>query len=742
MGKKKIISKEKLHESITAIDPTKYESNYYEDPTGKIHDGRIEANVKHKGEGTGHYVRGIDYDKYQDAMLNKNISKDKSAMDYLRKAGDIAASPITSTYGVLKNATGFTGSTIYHAFNEVRKHFKYGDTNGGLAGDENTGNINAGAERTDISGYGTDGFGSYAKGAQDGSGLTALESHAPWKTGEFNLAGYSLEQFLNSVGLTYDRLQSRLLNVNAFNKNFNLNSNDMVSFGRMYAFFTRPDLFLFMKDGSINPTIKTNCPSLYAKIVGNRLVAEALQSIFDHEPVTVGGKGFLNLLTNMCFSISGIDLTLSEKEAPQNVKGLNVKYGGDFLDSLKETTLDLQFLDNRYRDVQTMMEIWTEYIEGVSQGKIYKKKYYRDANIIDYAVSIYIIAVDETNNIIYSIGYVGCYPKTVATTLTNYKRESLTGQDIMGPYPYTWQVSHVLRPNSHTTIERFNYAAGFERIAETYNQGVKHGTDYVRMFKASLRKYRANNGGVDYSKPVSEHYIMHQSISAFGLDINRYNAAVDDPELENFENQLSITEYFPQFTGITMSMDSGGVYHYNLIFYSTKKYLESDLAPNNQAKSFRTLIDYDKRTVTNPDGQQLNLMDITFVYAMRKVGLLNRGSGARVDYSDVETGNLFDSDTTSVNGSHGIASGAGAGKAKAGPAHTAKAGVTAPKGQSVPKPTVAKKRTKKTTRAVKSKRRAKKPKTYSVVHPDYGGYTIGGSYGNSTKNGWGKKPHS
>lgn len=415
---------------------------------------------------------------------------------------------------------------------------------------------------------------------------------------------WSMEKLLHGVGLTYNRRLSRILNLKSFNKNFLRNPIDYTNYGRTYVFFTKPDLFLFVGHGGnkedINPSIKANCPDLYAKIERNLTVARQLQSIYSVMPVTLGSKGFLHLLGNQCTDVSFPEIALTTRESAKNMKGYSTKYGGDFLEDLKSTDVTINFYDTRTRDVATMIEIWTEYIEGVSQGKIFPKRMYRDMNMIDYAVTIYLFVVDEVNNILSFSSLIGCYPKNLSAQLLQHKKESLTVDTLMGPFPYSWQVTHVSRHNAQSTIDAFNYASGWYQI---YNDGqfkkqednhfkglmpdgrFKEVVDFsfVKSFEFQFEGREINTsygtGGqkLDGVLAASNRYTMHHGIEAWGLDVMSNQKIFNMNSNNRVITQLRITEFWPEFVAVVPLYTKDEQYvRYSLMFYSRTSYLKSD----------------------------------------------------------------------------------------------------------------------------------------------------------------------
>ena len=128
---------------------------------------------------------------------------------------------------------------------------------------------------------------------------------------QFN--GFDIEDILNTNGITMNRLKNRVIDIKRININRSLGFTDVLNFGKQYIFFSKPDLNLFSDNaGTINPSIKQNCPDLYMKILRNPLVAQQLQSSFGG-PNRGSGGGIITQLTNRCNDCPWPDFGLSKK---------------------------------------------------------------------------------------------------------------------------------------------------------------------------------------------------------------------------------------------------------------------------------------------------------------------------------------------------------------------------------------------------------------------------------------------
>ena len=350
--------------------------------------------------------------------------------------------------------------------------------------------------------------------------------------------GAEVEDLINLIGLTEDRLQSRIINFNRINMNKIFSYIDAVNYGKMYAFFTKPDLNLFIDSkGTVNPSIRYNCPDLYAKIVANPLAASQLQSSVSGNG-TIGGQGFINILGGLCNSIDVPDISLSLKEGPVNSKGQGVKYGGDFNEALTGEAFNIGFVDTRNREVQTMMEIWLMYIEGVNNGTIDPKRIYIGENRLDYAISIYIFTLDETYNILNSICLTGCFPTGLNMQLAQYTPLALEAEKFVGPFQYPWYFSYISLPNSNLVHENFNYVSGW----------------------ASKVSFKDGENANQYMYRKKGSYYMHNGVIVSGSFVL--------PEI--FPYTFDLYNFWAEIAGISYNVNSSGVMQYVMVFASSK----------------------------------------------------------------------------------------------------------------------------------------------------------------------------
>lgn len=348
-----------------------------------------------------------------------------------------------------------------------------------------------------------------------------------------------MERLIRSDGRTMDRKLWKQLMATGLNINKTMNSIDVTAFGRAYILFTRPDLYLFSDNRStINPKIISNAQQLYSAIMRNPAMAMALQSStkFGQPNMTGNGGGFLYTLGNYCVSCNVPGMKLSLRSAAKNSKQYGISYAGDMYEALGETDIQIEFYENKDRDIQALMEIWTLYAEAVSQGRIHPNPKYETAGIIDYMVSAYILVVDESNYVVSAIGLMSMFPMSQNTNILNFKNGSYATEDFVGPHGYDFHVSYVTRPNDPIIFDNINWASGYAKANPTYNYN----------YKKSLNKRIDGGWTLHTGTPV---YGSTQQVSDYSFNIE-----------EKFADTIAL-DYTSLPTGVT---------HWTLLFLSTK----------------------------------------------------------------------------------------------------------------------------------------------------------------------------
>ena len=320
---------------------------------------------------------------------------------------------------------------------------------------------------------------------------------------------HDIEKILEANGISSSKLKTKKLDVTTININRTLGFTDIAGFGKQYLFFSKPDLNLFIDNAdTVNPSIERNCPDLAAKIKSNKLIAQCLQSSFNG-PNTDGMSGLITILTNHANSCDWPTMGLSMIEGPKNMKGQGVKYGGDFFEATDQGELDISFVDNRDRDVQTLLEIWMEYIEGVNNGSIIKKSKYISDNTLDYGINVWSMTLDEAYGLM-AFGMAGVvFPIAGNSEIISYKGVPLRAAEIAGPTSYKFHVSYFHKNNQQRSIDLFNYCTGFSRIIAPHID--KEKGPYWYMYQ-QVNGFWLHAGFIPYHTTVVKGYEYHFNI--------------------------------------------------------------------------------------------------------------------------------------------------------------------------------------------------------------------------------------
>ena len=360
---------------------------------------------------------------------------------------------------------------------------------------------------------------------------------------------YDENLILETNGITMNRMKNKLLTVKRININRTPSPSEIVNYGKQYILFSKPDLNLFVDNaGTVNPSIVQNCPDLYFKIIKNPLVAQQLQSSFGG-PNRGPGGGIITQLSNMCNDCAWPSMGISKKDGAKNIKGQGLSYAGDFFEAADQSELDISFLDNRDRDIQTLFEIWTEYMEGVNNGTIMKKSLHISNNTVDYAINIWVLTLDESYNIL-AWGMAGnCFPLSVSTDILNYSAIPKTASELAGPFAYKFHVSYFHKPNMHRTIEMLNYSTGFSKVISPH---LPHDKSSYQFTHTQVNNYWIHAGFIPYHTVLFKGYEFH----------------------------FNIEDKYAEIVGVHVSYPSSGSVQYSLVFAS------NDVGPARKPGSF------------------------------------------------------------------------------------------------------------------------------------------------------------
>lgn len=198
-----------------------------------------------------------------------------------------------------------------------------------------------------------------------------------------------------------------------------MNPYNVITTGREYLFFTKPELHIYKSDeesglltGSINEELAGY--SFWEEMCQYRKMTIAqLQDKFGKE--VCKGDPFNNLLRNSCISNLEVPGLQSEMvDSATNMYGVSISYRGSSEASNDSPEFSLEFKDTKWLDVYWFFRAYEEYETMKHHGVISPYTEFISKRIIHDAFSIYKFIVDEDmETIIYWGKMYGVVPKSL-----------------------------------------------------------------------------------------------------------------------------------------------------------------------------------------------------------------------------------------------------------------------------------------------------------------------------------------
>lgn len=301
---------------------------------------------------------------------------------------------------------------------------------------------------------------------------------------------------------------------------------------RSYAFFTRPNLNLFV-DGHVNPYLR-NYPEFYSLVMTD----PALYSELCREGAYK--SNLFKLLNNYVKEVSPVRLNETNREGILNMHGQGIPAPGT--PEKYNQDVAVTFFDNSRGDIQNLFYAWSNYKELVSrQGFPMRAEYIRNKSL-DYLTTLHVVVVDINWNVIrYGIGYA-MFPPEPPTQATQHKLDGLTKLDILDEFQVVFKVASWYAHAPHM-YDRFNMLSGFNPHAVVDTRGYK-GTAIMATGRTS-------------ETIVSERSNQRKSV----FDPQFRNRAGDDPGSEphfQFPGLFELMAVSPGFYRMSDVTDSDG----------------------------------------------------------------------------------------------------------------------------------------------------------------------------------------
>mgnify|MGYP000850098050 FL=1 len=233
------------------------------------------------------------------------------------------------------------------------------------------------------------------------------------------------------------------------------------SYYRTYAFFTRPNLNLFI-DGKLNPSldqypemkaIVLTDPGLYAELCRDGAYKSNL----------------FKLLNNYTKEVAPPRLSETNREGIMNMHGKSMPTPG-IPEIYGENDISVTFMDNNRGDIAKLLYFLSMYKEYTAKQGFPMRSEYIKYKGLDYLMSLYIVSVDMNWNMInFAVAY-SLIPPEPPTHLAQHKLDGMSKNEYMEDINMTFKCTTFI-PYAPDQCDVFNVLSGFNVNALVDTQG-------------------------------------------------------------------------------------------------------------------------------------------------------------------------------------------------------------------------------------------------------------------------------
>lgn len=238
---------------------------------------------------------------------------------------------------------------------------------------------------------------------------------------------------------------------------------DNMGLYRTYVFFTRPNTNLVVRgsDGKFYPH-----PQLYKYKELSALVESNVDLYAELCRDNCGKSNLFTLINNYCKEIPPVKLNETDREGIKNKFGFSMPVIG--VSNNNGLDLSVTFMDNADGDISALFRCLDLYKREVANGGYAKRPEYIKYNMIDTAMSAYIVVTDTNFNIINFGVAIGLHMSDPPTQGTRHSIDGFTKEDILGEFTINFKCFD-FSPNDPSYYDSFNRISGFDpsRIVDT-----------------------------------------------------------------------------------------------------------------------------------------------------------------------------------------------------------------------------------------------------------------------------------
>ena len=323
------------------------------------------------------------------------------------------------------------------------------------------------------------------------------------KTGEylFNDGRKVIDKFTTSTMCMF-----RIANLEKINKEFGRETGNQViidmcdyikeNLAKEYIFVTKPDLWIFNSNGSLNPSLANN--SFFMDATNRyRDVAAQLQSS------APGNKNpFIPIISNtVTSSLDMPGISAEMIESASNIMGTNISYRSTSHKSDEDFDFTLEFEDTAYLDVYMLFKMYDQYeklkwdgaIDFTASGSERWQNYIVNKVLHDQFTFYKIVVADDGMRIVYFANIVGC-------TVTSVPRDAFADMSDSSPQKITVGFKgHFVRDMDPIVLRQFNILASQSNAVASRND--------LPLFDSSIHAMNGTWASTPYieTKVVTDH---------------------------------------------------------------------------------------------------------------------------------------------------------------------------------------------------------------------------------------------
>lgn len=279
------------------------------------------------------------------------------------------------------------------------------------------------------------------------------------------------------------------------------------------VFFTRPNLNLVLMadDGKYYPH-----PQLYKYKELSALVESDVELFAELCRDNCKKTNLIPIFSNYCKEVPPIRLNETDRQGVQNKYGFSMPVKG--VSNNVGVDISVTFNDNANGDVSKLFYAMDLYSRAVSKEGYAKRAEYIRYNMIDTAMSFYMVVTDTNFNIVSFAPAIGLHLSDVPTHFARHSEEGFSKEEIFSEFTISFKCFD-FSPHDPSYFDAFNRISGFDpsRLVDTRGSAR---TLYNIPYSDNSRKNYSND------KSMTGLHMSHRT-SVFDNDYHGYMGGRD-----------------------------------------------------------------------------------------------------------------------------------------------------------------------------------------------------------------------